>query len=465
MAMREAMSVCAKENNALVPSAGQYARWRASSPTGAGAPTPAQIRTEFGSWTRAQSALLGRPEADPTVRRLLTRVTVFSEEQALRGLADFVSSLLTGEYPTAWRYREWAAAVSADSANQARVPATERTIVRIFGSWNEALRTVGVQPEKMRSQRRPREHRFTRDRALDSLRAAGKQLGQPLSYARYDGWVRERDRLRARGLEPAPPDPSANSVCSLLGGWRQALEEAFGDEALIAPGSRPRTYSNEQLIAEYRACTTDVGGAPSQFAYDAWRNERIDRGGTPPPFSHTLSRRIGGGSWSGVGAAAGAELSRSRRSRREYHDPELASWWQACSSELGHLPSQAEYHQWREDKLANDPKLNVPVSCTLTRRIGRGSWRRVAIVMGVHLLGPPNRPHVLTDDQIADALRRCTTDLGKTPSIAEYGRWRAQQPPEDLARCFPHHKTIATRLGAGSWPAAVQSRSATTGGS
>ncbi len=138
------------------------------------------------------------------------------------------------------------------------------------------------------------------------------------------------------------------TIRSLLGGWREAHEAAFGADALLPTGFLPRKFTDEQLVRAYESCARDLGGPPSQSAYEGWRNEKLAEGGrgVAVPFSHTLSRRLGGGRWSCVAVALEADLPRARRSRREFADDELVTWWKTCAAEFGHSPTQAEYDDW-----------------------------------------------------------------------------------------------------------------------
>jgi hypothetical protein len=79
--MRDALVACARDIGVTVPSAGRYERWRASSPSFAGAPTLGRFRRRFGSWSKALSSLLGEPETDPTVNRLLAHHPGFSSRE------------------------------------------------------------------------------------------------------------------------------------------------------------------------------------------------------------------------------------------------------------------------------------------------------------------------------------------------------------------------------------------------
>lgn len=453
-AMREAMSACVEEIGLPVPSAAQYERWRTTSSGAYGAPTIGQLRTAFGSWSQALAALLGTPEADPTVRRLLATRRPFTQEQALRGVCEFLKWLPGDETPRAVRYFEWAATLEPDSYGCTDVPRSPATITRAFGSWRAALRAAGADLDRVQTVRRRRKAKFTRQDAVEALRAAQLECGEPLSQARYDLFVRERDRALGDDQVAAP---RAQSVGAMFGGWRCALKHVFGAHVLLSRGSPNTEYTREELIAAYRACEKDVGGAPSQIAYDGWRYTKMQRGETDNfvPFSHTLTRRIGEGSWSRVAAALGVEVSRSRRSRREFSDGELVAFYRECAEDLGHLPTQKEYDRWRERKLAVGATTNVPFSNTLIRRLGRGAWRPIASAIDAHLLGFPPSPALgrrrWSSRELEAVWERCQAEVGRRPTMAVYTSWRAQRLAELPACLIPDHKTLTRWLGSGSW--------------
>ena len=341
-AMRDALVACACELGVAIPSVAQYEAWRIGSPRGVGAPTAAQLRRACGSWSKALSMLLDAPEADPTRRRLLAHGVRFTGEQALRAVRTFLASLPNDEPPTFSRYLEWAASVPRDADGRTRVPCNAAAFVRIFGSWNLALCAAGVELSRIHLRSRRRARRFTRDDAVAALRAARAALGEPLGRARYDNWVRENDRRRASEPDAnVSPAPTSYTISNLYGGWRRASRVAFGEGILLSRRVRPDDYTNEELIGLWRACIQDIGHPPSGQEYDAWRLTRTSPsdGTNAVPHSNTLRRRVGGGSWSGVAAAAGENLPRSRRRRAEYTADELTDVYRACVTDIGHRPS------------------------------------------------------------------------------------------------------------------------------
>lgn len=454
--MRDALAACARELGVAIPSVAQYEGWRAGSPTGVGAPTSAQLRSACGSWSKASSMLLDTPEADPTRRRLLVHGGRFTEEQALRAVRTFLAGLAGDEPPTISRYLEWAAVVPRDADGRTRVPCNESVLIRIFGSWNAALRAAGAERSRIQLRSRPRARRFSRDDAVAALRAAHADLGEPLGQTRYDDWVREIDRRRASEPDASiSPAPTAHTVAKLFGGWRRAQTTVLGDGVLLSRRTRPDDYTREQLIALWRACMEHVGHPPSQQEYDAWRLIWMSHGdgSNSAPHSNTLIRRLGDGRWSGVAAALGEALPRSRGRRTEYVADELTEAWRECVTEVGHLPSQSEYDQWREARLMDDPTTRVPFSWTLVRRIGGGSWTAIGgPVSGNSGSGRIRSRPSYTDDELAAAWRACRDELGRPPRQDEYDGWRHSRLRLDPhGGSVPFSRTLLKRLGGGTW--------------
>jgi hypothetical protein len=133
-------------------------------------------------------------------------------------------------------------------------------------------------------------------------------------------------------------------------------------------------------MALYRDCRQETGRPPSGEEYDHWRLARRSResGTNALPHSNTLRRRIGGGSWSGVAAAAGEVLPRSRTRRADYSTDEIAAMYQACRAAVGHDPSNGEFDAWRETRRRVDPTARIPAAWTFVRRLGAGSWPSIA---------------------------------------------------------------------------------------
>jgi hypothetical protein len=325
-------------------------------------------------------------------------------------------------------------------------------MVRLFGSWAQSLLEAGVDPAKLRE---PKKRGLGPSDALRSLRAAGLALGKPFSVREYDDWVRAQDATLADRAGPGGrPAPASQALIRMFGSWPQALAQAYGEGVQRSWGAGARDYSDEDLIADYRACLEQLGHPPGELEYNCWRytHRRTEDGAFRAAWSHTLARRIGGGSWSGVALAAGVELPRSRRSRREFHDDDLAPAWHDCAASCGHPPSEAEYDAWREAELAENETRYVPSSSTLRRRLGHSTWSGVAATLGVEL----DRPPLLRNagvEELTSNWQACASELGHPPSIGEYNCWRARVFVRDPCARVAHHKTLAKQLGEGSWPA------------
>jgi hypothetical protein len=210
-------------------------------------------------------------------------------------------------------------------------------------------------------------------------------------------------------------------------------------------------------MAVYQSCREDLGHAPGIFQYDGWRYRQMQSGDEANflPSAPTLSRRLGGGEWSGVARSAGVSLPLSRRSRREFGDDELAHAWRACAVDRGHPPTEVEYDVWREAQLTRDETRHLPCSYTLVRRLGGGTWSGVAATLGVETSRQRSRRAGgdCSLGELTRMWRACADELGHPPSIGEYMRWREQRMARDRAGHVAHHKTLTERLGGGSWPA------------
>lgn len=451
-AIRDALVACASELGATIPSAAQYEAWRVSSPTGVGAPTTSQLRRICGSWSQALRAVFAAPEADPTRRRLLAPRPLFTEGQALLAAKMFLAALPPDEPPAFARYREWAS-VHRDGDGRATVPCNEKVFRRFFGSWSATLIKAGADPSRLHLRSRPRTRRFTQDDCVVALRAAHAELGEPLGRARYDQWVRERDRRCVSESDAdLAPAPIANTVCKFLGGWRRAQIAVLGADVLLSRASRPDDYTENELVEMWRACAHDVGHPPSAQEYDSWRLSRMRHGdgSNSAPHSNSLARRIGNGSWNGVAMALGETLPRARR-RRAYTATELEDAYRACLTQIGHVPSQSEYEQWRESRLSRDPMTLVPFSWTLVRRIGHGSWAVIAEIVCGHTGNHPKRPPVYTEAELVAAWRACRDARGRPPRQEEYDGWRHSRMRDDPQRPVPLSRTLVKRLGGGRW--------------
>ena len=456
--MREALRACARELGVAVPSAAQYEAWRVGSPTGVGAPTIAQLRSACGSWSKALALLFDAPEADPTRRRLLAHGGRFDRGAAVRAVRDFLAWLPPDEPPTFSRYREWSSCVPPDEDGRTRVPSKEQPFIRLFGSWTRALRVAGVEPSRLRIQRTRRARYFTRDDLLAALQAAHAELGEPLSRARYDAWVHERDRQAKGDDSELQPAPLSATISNKLGGWRRASTTVLGENVLLSRRVRPQDFSDEQLMMLYRECRREVCHAPSGDEYDSWRVARSQTSLVDTtnalPHSNTLRRRLGGGAWSAVALAAGEEeLPRSRRRRAAFPTDELVAAYRACAATVGHEPSNGEYCAWREDRLRDNPTDRVPAAWTLVLRLGAGSWISVAEAVNPGAMAPPRRrPVRYSAAELAAAWRACRSDLGRSPRQDAYDSWRhSRLRSNPQSQPLPFSRTLIKRLGAGTW--------------
>jgi hypothetical protein len=201
----------------------------------------------------------------------------------------------------------------------------------------------------------------------------------------------------------------------------------------------------------WRACTAELGHPPSIGEYTRWREQKMARDRAGHLAHHkTLTERLGGGSWSAIAARLGvAYAPRSGPLSSSYGDDELRRALRAASAELGHPPTEAEYSEWRERR-RDTATIRTPHAHTIASRLGHGAWPRAAAGSGC-AEGAARRASY-NDDQLEDAWRHCSADFGHIPSQYDYDCWRAEQLRRADATLLPHYKTLAGRLGGGSWP-------------
>jgi len=361
----------------------------------AGYPSSKRASKVFGSWSAALEAA-GLTSA-PGGRR----VSVWPAERIVAAVRDFAERM--GRPP-----------VQEDFGRDG-LP-SEAIACRVFGTLGRAREAAGVPLER---------RRVPPDDAITALQEAARRLGRSPSERAYSGL----------GLSP-----STVTIRTLFGGWQQALVAAG------LPPTPTRTLrgyarrSDEELLAMMRLAAARCEG-PLTLA--RFREVLVDA-----PSESVIRNRFG--SWADAMAQAGLPLhprarcgpkpsragverrqarQRSRAARRERILQEIAA-----VAESGTPPT---LRWWTEHRSA------VATEATLKRLFG--SWTAALTAAGVEarpVAEPANR---IGDQELLDALRSASRELGGTPPTASWWKATARRPTA---------RTIRVRFG--SWEAALQ---------
>lgn len=124
-------------------------------------------------------------------------------------------------------------------------------------------------------------------------------------------------------------------------------------------------------------------------------------------------------------------------------------------AETGQSLSKKRYERWRVEH----PDRAALPSATLIAHTWNGSWANAMDKLGVrpapdHAVRRMARLGVSPNDpELLDLLRVCAADLGQTPSVLEYRRWRQQQ-------LYQHERVVfgeqTYRRRFGSWEKAIE---------
>lgn len=433
----EALCACADD---LALDAGpvperKYVEWRRSG-RGAGAPSPASIRRlGHGSWSRGCAAALSLPTVDPVHRRLFRSRAPHSREAMLDAVRRFVASLPEGMAPSRSRYGPWAAGLNLFESCDVRVPLSAGTMDRAFGSWTDALRAAGIEPDHPSWKRFRRTLGFSREDAIRGLRIAAKELGPPVTMNRYDEWVFRCDDSRPSSpgdARDAFPVPYASSISTRFGGWRSAIRAVLGPDFPVAR-SRSREYSDDDLARAWGDFIEQFGQRPTASTWSTYRE--MTRAGEQSyllPSASTLMQRLGGGSWARVCCYFGCVDVPAPRRSRPWTDAQLIAAWEDCKCALGAAPgSQHHYDLWRERRRGQDHGTLPPTSSALIRRLGDGSWRDLFIRLEDT---PPPRGRAgcrcYPAAQIQEAWQEAKRFVDRPPSMSDYERYRTKRITE-----------------------------------
>jgi len=203
------------------------------------------------------------------------------------------------------------------------------TYLNHFGSWNAALETAGLEPNRWRPS-------YTDEQLLDALRDLADKLGRAPTC---------RELLDRRDL------PSTHTYIRRFGSWRNAL-------ACLGGRADNSHHSNAELLDTLRDLADELGRPPTV-------QELLARPGLPAPAAYV--NRFG--SWSSALEAAGLETIYRRPPA--YTDEQLLQALRDLAAKLGRTPTGREMQARRD--------LPSPRTC----QIRFGSWNRALEAAGL----------------------------------------------------------------------------------
>jgi hypothetical protein len=98
-------------------------------------------------------------------------------------------------------------------------------------------------------------------------------LGDEMMADGFDSWMLERDRRIEHGARLVQA-PFARKVIEAFDGWRNAVALVLNPDHDCV-GGRSFQYPREDCVTGFLACSERLRCVPTQFAYDAWRRERL----------------------------------------------------------------------------------------------------------------------------------------------------------------------------------------------
>lgn len=272
-------------------------------------PTYATYAKRFGSWRNAFEA--AGMETDPGRFRYYNREILLARLQALAIELDRTPR--------------------RKDLQEAGGPWPE-TYVRHFGSWEVALRELGMESDSRPGQRYDREY------LLEALQDVARELGRAPTY----------DEMKSRDDVPRP-----RTYRRRFGSWREALRVAG-----FPTKPDTRRYDRELLLQELNRIVEELGRTPSG-------KEVREMGG---PSANTFAHHFG--SWT----AALKELGLTPRTGgrcRDYDDEELLGALRQLAVELGHAPTISEMKA----------RSDLPAASTFQRRFG--TWNEALRAAGL----------------------------------------------------------------------------------
>ena len=270
-------------------------RRRACEPDANTAPVPTAhtVGRLFGGWWPALKSALG--EGVLLSRRV--QPYEYTSEQ-LMALWQACRQHL-GHPPAVHEYDAWRLSRMSHGDGTNSAPHYNTLSRRIGnGSWSGVAAAAGEDGSRPRRRLPPE---YTADVLTSAYGGCVTELGHLPSVNEYEQW-RESRLLR----DPTTRVPADSTLARHLGGglWA-AVAAAVSGNAVNGRIRRGFSYTHDDLVAAWWSCSNDLGRPPGRNAYDGWRDRRLqnDSRSSALPSSVTLLKRLGGGTWRGVGRA------------------------------------------------------------------------------------------------------------------------------------------------------------------
>jgi hypothetical protein len=253
-----------------------------------------------------------------------------------------------------------------------------------FGSYPAALDAAGLETEI-----------FTRGSAASNT----KLIRDLQAFAEELGHRPSRKEMDERGPH------SGGTYYNRFGSWNAAIEEAGFDVW------EPESIPDEELLAALRDLGDPPGVPPTSV-------KMAEEG----PYS-ALVYQERFGSWSDALEAAGYE---NTNPKQLWSDEEILSGIRELADDLGRPPTSKEMNE-----------RGVVSAVTVWKRFG--SWTDALELAGFDV---DEQRYTYTEDELLDAIRTVTEDLGRWPTTSEFS-----------AHAPMHASTVQDRFG--SWTEAL----------
>jgi hypothetical protein len=398
----------------------------------------------FGSW---QAALDAAGIEVPGVARSRVAKRWTSRDGAVRALRRAAEELdlpLTENKYNNWVFALRRAAVFDGRVDQDALPAPSASaIARRFGGWRRAVKEC-LGPETPVARGRTDEYSEAELASMwDGFMGHAGERYTEANWTTYRQLTRREDGSYLV--------PTAVTLARCLGGGSWTAVCRYFNVRPSGPPRRYRAWSDDDLIASWRACKRDLGAAPTcERHYMLWRERRRAETSAVPPSTLALIRRLGrNGSWSQLYARLeGHAPPDAPGTAKRYSDQEIAAAWRGAEAAAGGIPSMTEYDQYRIERSTGEHL--VPSVNTMVRRFG--SWGEAQR----QLSGAQLRPRQVrrTDAELHEFVRRFISTSPAWCSMEGYNAWRASEMKRTGER-IPTVNTIVRRIGRRSWTEAV----------
>jgi len=323
-----------------------------------------------------------RPRVSDMVDEGAYAVNRYRDEFGSWGAALEAADIETDEIPDRIPTERLCAAITSVADDVDRPPTTTEfadhseygvsTVIRRFGSWNDALEAAGLDPDAPRGSQADDEQaqtlKISDEELLRSIREIATddepptlqeyredgEYGAQTIYDRFGSWnaavedagfgsrdpdgkIPKSDLLdELRRIADKDGDPPTVAEMREEGAhWVSTYRNRFGswNDALAAAGFEPRSTpkpSREELIAALQDLASELDKRPSISNMD-------EHGAYRPSTYRTVF-----GSWTAALEAAGVDQDRDRGPSGKISEETLIANMQAFADELGHAPTAQE---------------------------------------------------------------------------------------------------------------------------